>query len=227
MELERVDEGIWVADGPVAIDLVVVPYRTRMTVVRLADGRLWVASPVPTSLAGLNALAALGPVGHLVAPTPRHRWRLESWHALFPEAALWACATGPFTLGDKLLPATVLGEVPPPAWSGELDQAVYRGVGFEETTFLHRASGTLLVEDVLQSHERSGHRLADALVRVGGIRTPGGVPRDIRAISRRGARAWVERVLAWDFDRLVMAHGPVIEGGAKAYVERAFARALR
>ena len=228
MALEQLDADLWVADGPVAIDLLVVPYPTRMTVVRLADGGLWVASPVPTPVEVLDALRELGAVRHLVSPTPRHHWRLESWHALFPDAALWSCRTGPFTLGDKRLPATVLTDEAPAAWAGQLDQAVYRGRGFEETTFLHRASRTLLVEDIVQSHRPSvGRPLLNGLIRFGNVQAPGGVPRDIRAISRRGARAWVERVLSWDFDRLVMAHGPVVATGARAYVERAFAWALR
>ena len=32
--------GIWTVEGPAATDLLVVPYPTRMTIVRLADGGL-------------------------------------------------------------------------------------------------------------------------------------------------------------------------------------------
>ena len=37
----------------------------------------------------------------------------------------------------------------------------------------------------------------------------------------------LKRVQSLEPARVLPAHGPVIEGGAKAYVERAFARALR
>ncbi len=222
--LTPLGENLWVADGPTAIDLLVVPYPTRMTIVRLPSGGLWLSSPVKLPYERLQEVLGLGEVTHLVSATPRHHWRLEPWHTLFPEATLWSCATGPFTLGKRTLPATRLTERTPADWEGALEQAVYPGYGFEETTFFHPASRTLLVEDIIQSHEPRRSALVNAAVRVGGIGEDGGVPRDIRAITRRKeARAWAARVLSWDFDRLVMAHGPVVETGAKAYVERMFA----
>lgn len=221
MEFEALGPDIWVADGPTALDLVIVPYPTRMTVVRLADGGLWVSSPIASSFDGLERLRRLGPVGHLVAATPRHIWRLEHWHELFPEARLWTCAKGPATLGGRDLPAAVLRNRTATPWREELPHAVYPGIGFEETTFFRRPSRTLLVEDIVQCHEHHPARPAlNRLIRFGGVAAPGGVPRDVRAITRRdAARRWAERVLSSDFDRLVMAHGPIIRTGAKRYLE--------
>ena len=224
--LEWLGDDILVVDGPVAIDLVVVPYTTRMTIVRLGNGDLWVASPVKSSFEALAEITDLGPVRHLVSPTPRHYWRLEPWHQLFPEAQLWTSRTSIFTLGRPTLPTATLGDEPPAAWADDLDQASLHGaLGFNEVVFLHRATGTLLVEDLLQSHlHHPGKPLVNAIVRFGGLSDPGGVARDIRAAIRDkdAARAWAERVLSWDFDRLIMAHGPVILAGAKGYVEQSF-----
>lgn len=221
-ELQQIGDDLWVVDGPTAKDLLIIPYPTRMTVARLSDGGLWVSSPIPSSLELLNRLTQLGPVRHLVSATPRHHWRLEGWHALFPEAELWSCRLSPFTLGNRKLPVTVLGDAAPAAWAADLDQASLQGVGFNEVVFLHNASGTLLVDDIVQSHEHHpGNPLVNAVVRFGGLRSPGGVARDIRATirDRAAARAWAERVLSWDFDQLVMAHGPIIRTGAKGYFE--------
>jgi hypothetical protein len=57
----------------------------------------------------------------------------------------------------------------------------------------------------------------------------GGTARDIRLSfwNRKAARASVESVLAWDFDQLVMAHGPCVDTGAKSFVEKAFDWVLR
>ncbi|MDO5501200.1 MAG: DUF4336 domain-containing protein [Propionibacteriaceae bacterium] len=135
--LDELGRDIWVADGPIAKDLLVVPYPTRMTIVRLADGGLWSASPVRCSKRTLDEVASLGPVRHLLSPTPRHHWRLEPWSVLFPDAQLWSCALGPATLGRRSLPAKRLGDAAPSEWLGQIDQAVYRGLGFQEVTFFH------------------------------------------------------------------------------------------
>jgi hypothetical protein len=60
-----------------------------MVIVKLADGSLWVNSPVSVPTEVLDHIKASGPVRYLVAPTKLHIWRLEEWHALFPEAELW------------------------------------------------------------------------------------------------------------------------------------------
>ena len=41
------------------------------------------------------------------------------------------------------------------------------------------------------------------------------------------ARASLERILDWEFDRVIMSHGEVLEHDGRAAVEKAFARYLR
>jgi hypothetical protein len=78
-----------IIDGPNVRDMGIM-FTTRMTVVKLANGSLWVDSPVPVPFDTLKRITELGPVRYLVAATPRHVWRLERWHTLFPDAQLWA-----------------------------------------------------------------------------------------------------------------------------------------
>ncbi len=40
--------------------------------------------------------------------------------------------------------------------------------------------------------------------------------------DRSAARQAQERMLSWDFDRLIMSHGRCLETGARPFVERAF-----
>ena len=94
---------IWLADGPVVRDMG-VSFTTRMTIVKLSDGSLWISSPVPVAFATLKAISELGEVRYLIAATPRHVWRLSAWHTLFPDAALWASRPTLFTLQKGHLP---------------------------------------------------------------------------------------------------------------------------
>jgi hypothetical protein len=225
-------ERLLVVEGPVVRDMR-MPFPTRMTVAVLADGSLWVESPVPVSYETLTRLTELGPVRHLVANTPRHVWRLELWHELFPDADLWAARTTPATLRHGPLPLVrTLGRQAPDLWAEDLDQVPIEGSRLiEEVCFLHKPSRTLIVGDLIQVHPLlAGSPVLNALKRAGGVAAPaGGTARDIRmSFWDRGAlRASVERLLEWDFDRLVMAHGPCLTEGARPFVERALAWAVR
>ena len=89
---------VWTVQGPDVRDMGVM-FTTRMTIVRLSDGTLWVDSPVPVQFKTLKQITDLGSVRHLVAGTPRHVWRLEGWHKLFPGAQLWSARPSLFTVG--------------------------------------------------------------------------------------------------------------------------------
>jgi len=81
-------ENVSITDGPPVRDMGVW-FTTRMIVVKLTNGSLWVDSPASVPPNMLERIRALGPVRYLVAATPRHLWRLEEWHTLFPDAELW------------------------------------------------------------------------------------------------------------------------------------------
>jgi len=104
-ELQAFATNVWIADGPNVRDFGVL-FTTRMVVVKLNDGSVWVNSPVPVPFDTLKRITTLGPVRYLVAATPRHVWRLEGWHTLFPQAQLWAPRTTLFTLKKGRLPFT-------------------------------------------------------------------------------------------------------------------------
>ena len=79
---------VWTIDGP-PVRVFGIPLPTRMIAIKLADGALWINSPVSLPDDTLEEVRSLGLVKWLVAPTRLHVWRLEEWHALFPDAELW------------------------------------------------------------------------------------------------------------------------------------------
>jgi Domain of unknown function (DUF4336) len=226
-ELRQFAQDVWIVEGPNVRDMGFM-FTTRMSIVKLADGSLWVDSPVPVPSDILERITRLGPVRYLVAATPRHVWRLASWHDLFPEAELWACRTTPFTLKKGNLAFTgTLTDQPPRGWADDLDQVAFKGNPLiEEVIFLHKRSGTLILDDLIQTHPPvKGKLLHNALLKLAGVVSPhGGVGLDIRLsfIHRDVARRSLAKLLSWDFDKLIIAHGVCIEKSAKAFVERAF-----
>jgi len=231
-ELKEFSERVWLVDGPNVRDMGVI-FTTRMTVVKLASGTLWIDSPVPVTFDTLKRITELGPVTYLVAATPRHFWRLEGWHTLFPDAQLWSSRITLLTLRKRPLPLTgVLGDQPPQAWADDFDQLIFKGNPLlDEVIFFHRDSGTVILDDLIQIHAPvKGKLFRNALVKLGGVAAPhGGVALDMRLsfTNRRLARQSLEKLLSWDFDKLIIAHGPCVEKQAKALVERAFRWLLR
>ena len=226
-DLQEFSENLWIVDGPNVRDMGLM-FTTRMTVAKLSDGTIWVNSPVQVSPDVLKRITGLGPVRYLLAGTPRHVWRLAFWHSLFPEAELWAARTTPFTLMKAPLSlAGILGDEPPQAWKNDFDQLAFKGNPLiEEVLFFHRRSHTVILDDLIQIHSRvRGRPFRNALFKLEGVESPhGGVGLDIRLsfIHRSLARKSLQKLLSWDFDKLVIAHGPCIDKDARTFVERAF-----
>jgi hypothetical protein len=225
--LQPLGPDIWTADGPLVRN-VGLTFTTRMTIVRLADGSIWVESPVPVPSETLNEVQALGEVRYLVSGTQKHTWRLAAWHPLFPQAQLWATAKTSLTLPEgRVGVSDVLLDTPHDGWATDFDQLVFRGSRFlKEVFFLHRKSGTVIVGDVIQANPPlEGKSLRNFAFRMLGAESPdGGVPRDIKLglFQRSRARESLRRLLSWDFDKLVIAHGDCVSRDAKAYVRHAF-----
>jgi hypothetical protein len=226
-EMPAFAENVWIVDGPKVCDFGIM-FTTRMTIVKLSSGSLWVSSPVSVPFDTLKHICAAGPVKFLVAGTPRHVWRLAGWHALFPEAQLWAARRTLATLQKEPLPLPgTLTELPNPDWANDLDQIAFKGNPLiEEIVFFHKKSGTVVLDDLIQKHPMvKGKPLRNALFRLVGVADPyGGVPADMRLTftNRNLARKSLEKLLSWDFDKLIIAHGTCIERDAKPFVMRAF-----
>jgi len=225
---------VWIVDsGPQR--LLGLSFPIRMTVLRLADGGLWLHSPVRFTPVLAAALQALGPIRHLVSPGTAHWLHLQGWQAAFPDARLWApqgVVERARRQGVALRAHGVLDGEPPPDWAGQIAQDRLRGAGFVEIAFLHAASRTLLLCDTVQAMEPA--RLPWAmglLVRALGCAGPaGGTPLHVRLILARHRgdnRAAVERLLARDPARVIFPHGAWFEADGAARLRRAFAWLLR
>lgn len=225
--IQEFGKNIWIVDGPKVRDMGIL-FTTRMVIVKLQDSSLWIDSPVPVSFETLRDISHLGTIQYMIAATPRHVWRLESWHTLFPRAQLWVTEATPFTLKKGDLPyAGILRDTPEQGWANDLDQMLFMGSSLmKEVLFFHKSSRTVMLDDLIQIHvlEKS-QPFRNALLKLGGVTSPdGGVSLDIRLAftNRKLARQSLEKLLSWDFDKLIIGHGRCIEKDAKAFVTKAF-----
>ncbi|MEM1046113.1 MAG: DUF4336 domain-containing protein [Pseudomonadota bacterium] len=217
---------LWTLDGDNVRMFGVLPFTTRMTIVRLHSGGMWLHSPVQPTPERCAAVEKLGPVEHLVAPNKIHSLGIEPWKAEYPSAKVWASPGFSARHPDIAVDTLLTNDVDAP-WSGEIDHCVVEGHAvLDEVVFLHRPSGTLIITDLIQKHEAAGETWVWRGVKhaAGILGKDGGVPLDIKLSVRDKAalRLSVDRILGWDFDNLVVAHGHCLQGGAKEAVRQAF-----
>jgi hypothetical protein len=230
--LKPVAENVWIVDGPEIRMRYLggsLPFPTRMTVIRLADGSLFLHSPTAAEDALVEAIGELGDVRFLVAPNRLHHWWIGDWKAQFPNARAYAApgvrraAQGRFAAFDA-----DLADEAPAEWKGEIAIAGLTGAYMTELEFLHRPSRTLVLTDMIENFEpgRVRCRHLRALMRFGGVVDPSGsTPVDLRLTfvgRRRAARRTVEKMLAWRPERVLLAHGRCYLADAKAELRRAF-----
>lgn len=197
---------------------------TRMTVIRLADGSLLLHSPVSLD-AGLRAeLDAIGRVRFVVAPNRVHHLYAGRVADAYPEARLWV-GPGVERKRPDLVHVAVLGDVAPAEWRGQVDQVFFAGRPYEnEVVFFHRASRTLILCDLAFNfgpRTATPTRWLMRLIRSYGRFGPSMLdPWLIR--DRAAARESLQRILAWDFDRVIVAHGDVLEHGGHDALGRGY-----
>ena len=196
-----------------------------MTVLRLPDRSLVLHSPVQLDASLSQALRELGPVKWLVGPNKVHHLFLGDYVKAFPDAALCG-APGLAEKRRDLAFQHVLAPQPPPGWPESVKLQLVEGAPqMNEVALLHAPSRTLVLTDLVfnvtrdaPNHARLFHWLVGATGRFGPHRLIRLFIRD-RAAARRS----LDRILAWDFDRIVMSHGEVLETGGRRLLEQAFA----
>jgi len=225
--LRALTENLWVVERPLRFGGVEVG--TRMSVVRLGDGSLVLHSPVALEEALRKALQALGCPRYAVAPNRFHHLFVGEYRQAFADVKLLA-APGLAEKRTDLRFDAVLPGGAPAEWAGELDCEHFQGLPIMgEVAFCHRASRTLLLCDLAFNIGRTAPlatRIAFRLV--GGYGRFGPTLLEKLLVrDRAAARASLERILAWDFDRVVVTHGDVLEKGGREALRAGYAWLLK
>lgn len=218
--LRRLADGLWVVDHD--FSMMGVNIGTRTSVVRLADDGLLLHSPGPLGPGLADEIDSLGEVHFLLAPNDFHHLYLGDHADRWPSARVYG-APGLLEKRKDLDFTGELGEQPDPGWATDLDQIWIRGAPrVNEIAFLHRASRTLLLADLVFNTTPSSF-LTGLFMRINGS-VGLGTSRLMRFMlkDRRATRVSVEKIFEWDFDRVVMAHGEVVERDGQQALRESF-----
>ncbi len=220
--LRQLAQDLWVAERPQTF--YGLPVGTRMTVIRLSGNRLLLHSPVTLDNQLRNELDALGSVTYAVAPNRVHHLYAGDVAKAYPQSRLWI-GPGLERKRPDLIFEAVLGDESPEEWRDEVQQTFFRGRPYEnEVVFFHQPSRTLILCDLafnFGAATATPTRLLMKLLRSYGHFGPSKLdPWLIR--DRLAARQSLERILSWDFDRVIVAHGDVLESGGHEALRRGY-----
>ena len=233
-QLKLMAENIWIVDGPaieMSFGLTKVPFSTRMTVVKLANGKLWCHSPIQPNQALLDSLDQLGEVTFLIGPNKLHYAYLQAWKDLYPSAQVWLAPGIDQRARAQKIPlpqGQELTDQAPPTWSAELDQDLFKGSRFmQEAVFFHKASKTLILTDMIENietHQMKTHQRL--LFKLGDNAYPNGkTPRDLRLTfvgKKTAARTSFETLKNWEPEKIILAHGQCFLENGQEELDRAF-----
>jgi hypothetical protein len=224
MSLREIAEELWTAEAELAVGG--MPLAIRMTVLRRPDGSLILHSPIDIDDALAAQLDALGEVRELLAPNRFHHLYLFGAERRWPGARLWGAPGLPDKRPDLIFDE-LLGDVTPPALADTIETRLFAGLPMaSEVVCFHPRSRTLIVTDLVFNIHHTRSRLSKLYLRASGAWQRCAQTPLIRALvrDRSAARRSLERIFEWDFDRLIMAHGEIIEQGAKPVLAEAVAR---
>ncbi|HET6545697.1 MAG TPA: DUF4336 domain-containing protein [Rhodanobacteraceae bacterium] len=229
---KSVAENLWIVDGPVirfGLPWPRMPFPTRMTLLRLADDALFVHSPTPLVPDLRAEIESLGRPRWIIGPNRIHYWWIPEWHAVFPDADVYLAPRIREQAGVRIaLDCLALDRDSGYPWDADIATLRVSGSFMTEVEFFHRASRSLILTDLIENFEP---RKLDSyamrwLTRLGGVQDPhGGMPRDMRltfAKYKPAMRAAVETMIAWNPERIILAHGRWYETAAVRELRRAF-----
>ena len=201
-----------------------------MTVIRLGAGDLFIHSPTPLTRSLKAEIERAGKVRFIVGPNRIHYWWIPEWQAAFPQADVYlAPRIREQARGRIAFDSLALERAAGYPWDGEIATLPVVGGFMTEVEFFHRASRTLVLTDLIENFEpeKIGSLFLRLLMWIGGVTPPhGGLPRDLRLTftwrHRRELRAAVETMIAWNPERIVIAHGKWHQTNGAEELRRAF-----
>ncbi len=211
--MKTLAENLWLLPFP--LKLLGTDLRRNVTVVRLSSGELVIHSTAPFESADVAKIRALGRPGWLVEAMLFHDTFSRHGREVFPDVPYLAppgfSDVVPFPT-EPLFPA-------PPAWGEELAVIPIAGnESYGEHVVFHRPSRTLIVADLAFNFPPDEPLWAEMLVRaaIGAEHSPGMSRAFRHAITDEVAfRRSIDAMLEWDFDRVIVGHGDVIETGGR------------
>jgi hypothetical protein len=227
--LKNLDRNLWVAEQPLKFWGVEVG--TRMTIIRLTNGELIAISPIDCDRQTINQINELGSVTVIIAPNLYHHLFVAEFKAIYPEAQICAAPDLGFKRPDLPIDKTLTdGSI---GLGDEIEHLFFEGFNFfdlpkisslNEVVFFHRASQTLILTDTAYHFDRSFPWITQLSFRIlGGYqKLQPSLLEKLATRDRDRVKKSIKRVLDWDFQRAIVAHGSIVDRDAKSQLKAGY-----
>lgn len=221
---------IYYVDGP-DVNFYGFPYPTRMVLIKLDDGSVWMWSPIHYTIQLGDKMKELDltNVKHVVSPNKIHHLFLKEWQDIYPEAAFY----GPPGLKDRKCAKDIRFDHPlenntQTEFESEIKHQVFDSSPMHEVEFYHVKSKTAIFGDLIQRFPPDKMKgFKGWMMKMDGmVGENGSAPREWRILfmfgkkKARAAKAVI--VNEWKPDNLIIAHGECVQDGtATAVIEKA------
>ena len=219
--LESWNDDIWIATRE--IKFLGVETGSRMTVVRLPEGGLFVHSPVALDSATRAEIDALGDVRAVVAPSLFHHLHVQAWMDAYPKAIFAGCQGLDWKRPDLAFHC-ILGDTPHSSWAGQLEQVYFSSRRENEVVFFDVRSKTMICADALLNLSKHPSSTTKLVAKLMGNEAPGtGYLEKVMVRDRQVARRQVDRILAWEPERIILSHGEMVRENGAEVIRHAYA----
>ena len=216
-------ENLWLLAYP--LRMLGADLRRNVTLIRLRSGKMVIHSTAPFSPDDVAAIRTLGAPGWLLDGILRHDTFAKEGRLAFPGIPYLA----PEGFSEVVGFATTTIVPPPIEWDGELLALEIQGAPeARDTALFHVPSRTLILTELIFNFGGDEPIWTELLLRVavGGEHHPG-MPRPVKAGVKDAAafQSSLATIIGWDFYRVIVGHGDVIEQDGKAKLRTALAAA--
>jgi hypothetical protein len=228
---EYVRDQIWLLEYPVRFGGMDLFGRT--TIIKLESGDLIIHDPCKISNSVKRQIDEIGSVKYIIAPGYYHHLFVTDFQQNYPNAETFLCA-GLERKRPDIKFEWILGNKPDHRWEDTVDQVMVHGTKYIwEVAFFHKPSKTLILVDLLENIGDDYKHEAGVLLRFWWKvifkmwNNPKAAPEyQMGWGNKEIVKMALNKVIGWDAERVIIAHGENIEEQVGETLARAWKRVL-
>src|SRR5574341_596098 len=217
-------DNLWVAEDN-RFSVGVLQIGNRMTIIRLKDGDLFVHSPIALSKTIKDSIDSISKPRFIIAPNTVHHLFLKQFYNEYTDAELFIVPG----LRKKLLDlpnAKDLVDGLDYPWNNEIKQHRVKGIPkLDEVVFFHPQTKTLILTDLAFYITADKPLFTRLFFLINGVYDrfgPSRIFKNFLLKDKSEFKKSVDYILTWDFERIIISHGKLIEKDGKYIFVEAF-----